>query len=58
MRKTKNVERVEKLVELNGKMYCLKFGMICEKSETENFFHYIEVVNVELLKVLYELLKN
>jgi len=57
MRKTKSVERVEKLVELNGKMYCVFCGMICEKY-TNCGTGYIEVVNVEKLKVLYELLKN
>jgi len=56
MRKTKSVERVEKLVEVNGTMYCVFCGMICEKSFGETTVHYIEVVNKDLLKTVYELL--
>jgi hypothetical protein len=56
MKKTKSVERVEKIVELNGNMFCFFCGMICEKSFGETTVHYIEVVNEELLKTVYELL--
>jgi hypothetical protein len=56
MRKTKSVERVEKIVELNGRKYCVFCGMICEKSFGETTVHYIEVVDEKLLKEVYELL--
>lgn len=55
MRK-QNVKRVEKIVELNGKFYCEYFGMICERTETANCIHYIEVMNKELEKKIYKLL--
>ena len=32
------------VVEFKGKKYCMYFGMICTKHETENAIHYIEAM--------------
>jgi len=58
MERKASVKRVEKLVEFNGKMYCIFCGMICEKYTREFSIGYIEVMEETFGKENYEQLKK
>ena len=54
----KTIERVEKVVELNGRFYCLHFDKNKKKITMKYSIQYIEVMNEKLLNEIEIKLKN
>jgi len=52
------MKKSEKLIVINGKTYCVYFGMICEKYIKQNGINYIEVIDEKLLTILEFEFKN
>lgn len=52
------MEKVEKVIELDGKFYCRHFGVICEKNEIENSIGYIEAMEDEVGTDNYQILEK
>lgn len=49
---------VKKIVKVDGKEYCMYFGMICEKYSSPFGAGYLEVIDETLISKIEQLLKT